>query len=194
MRHPLKRSLSFAATTALLAATMAIPAEASEPKADEPDQRESSQPNTENGDGAEQGEPDHAGARSAQWPGRNCKFHAEAHWPHVSGNDASGHGNWVNTSNPKSRCPKRAYVTVRLQAHGCLQVFPYTCHWHTQASKTRKVRSGVQVPVHVPCGVREPGKWRTKTTVKVPIDGWFDKWDTEISDEKWLNCRPHHLG
>lgn len=194
LRHPLARLLLLAVTTTLLTATLATPTAASEPKTDASDQTESGQPDTENGDRAEQSEPDDAGTRSARWPGRNCKFYAEAHWPHRSGNDASGHGNWVNTSNPKSWCPNRAYVTAHLQAHGCLQVFPYTCHWHTQLTRTQHLRSGDQVPVHVPCGLREPGLWRTYTVVRVPINWWFDKWATKTSDEKWINCRPHNLG
>lgn len=158
--------------------------EASSPKPGTSDQTEFDTPDAQDSDEASQ----------ARWPGRRCKFRAAAHWPHRSGNDASGHGNWVNTSNPASRCPDRAYVTVHLQAYGCLQVFPYTCHWHTQSSRTRHVRSRDQVPLHVPCDLTEPGKWWTYTVVRVPISWWFDKHANKTSDEKWLNCRPHNLG
>lgn len=193
MRFPLAKCLMLAVTVVLTAVTMSASTAASEPEAALFDHVGSNYSDV--GD-SEQGEwviPDHYDAQAAVWPGRNCKFQARAHWPHHSGTDVSGHGNWANTSNPSSRCPDLAYVTVHLQSWGCLQVFPYTCHWRTQATKSQYMRSGDQVPVHVPCELREPGSWRTYTVVKVPISGWLDKWDTDTSPSTRLNCRPRNL-
>lgn len=193
MKRPLAL-LALIAAIAVLATTVAAPAAAGEPAPSESDRTESSRAETgpDKQERKDQSASDRD-ARSARWPGRHCRFQAEAHWPHHSGNDASGHGNWTNTSSPKSRCPDRAYVTVHLQAYGCLHVYPYTCHWRTQLTKTKHARSEDQVPVHVPCERRVPGAWRTYTVVRVPIDGWFDKRATRASEEKQLNCRPRDL-
>ncbi len=193
MCRSLVKLLLSAVTIALITVTLSASTAASEPEAGSFENVESDNPDTGHSEQGDWISPEHYGARAAIWPGRNCKFDARAHWPHHSGNDASGHGNWENTSNPRGRCPSRAYVTVHLQSWGCLQVFPYTCHWRTQLTKTQYVRSRDQVPVHVPCELREPGSWRTRTVVKVPISGWLDKWDTDISPSIQLNCRPRNL-
>ena len=160
MRHPLARLVLLAVTAALLAVTMATSAAASESKTDASGQTEPGQPDGESGDWAQQSEPDHAGTRSARWPGRHCKFHARAGNPHPSGGDVSGHGTWVNSSNPMSRCPSHAQVTVKVQAHGCwYNAYPYpVCTWVTHGTKTRSVRSKQQVPVHYRCHTFERRK------------------------------------
>lgn len=125
--------------------------------------------------GAGAAEPD---AGAAFWPGRKCKFKARAHNPHKSSNgvDASGHGNWENTSKNKSDCPDKAEVTVELQAYMCRQVlFWWDCSWQTMAEKTAHKYSKRQVPVHYPCHSDSEAGWRTKVTVRVSISGWFDK-------------------
>ena len=129
------------------------------------------------------------GSQPRQWPGRNCDFDARAHDPHLSGGDASGHGSWVNTSNPRSECPSRARVTVRLEAKKCQYTNPLNCFWKTVKETTIMRYAKQQVAVHYPCHTTESTWWRTRVNVRVAIDGWFDKWDSDTNVRK-LNCRP----
>jgi len=112
------------------------------------------------------------------WPGQSCTFYARPDNPHVSGNDASGHGAWVNTSNPASNCPNTALVRVQLQAWKCHPRNPFDCSWFTMAERTETRYSGQRVAVHYPCNTFDTAGWRTRVTVKVVIPGWFDKWNT----------------
>lgn len=122
------------------------------------------------------------------WPGQSCTFFARADNPHVSGGDASGHGAWVNTSNPASNCPNTALVRVQLQSWQCHPYNPFDCSWYTRAERTQTRYSGQQVAVHYPCNTLETAGWRTRVTVKVIISGWFDKWNTR-SNVKNISCR-----
>ena len=122
------------------------------------------------------------------WPGQSCTFKARAHNPHRSGNDASGHGSWENTSNPASNCPNTALVRVQLQAWQCHPYNPFDCSWYTRAERTQTKYSGQRVAVHYPCNTFETASWRTRVTVKVIISGWFDKRNTR-SNVKNVDCR-----
>lgn len=122
------------------------------------------------------------------WPGRSCTFYARADLPHLSGNDASGHGAWVNTSNPANNCPNRALVTVKIQAWECVSTVPFRCEWRTKNVKALMRYSRQQVAVHFPCRTRQMASWRTHVTVKVEIPNWFDKWDTDTTDNVF-SCR-----
>ena len=122
------------------------------------------------------------------WPGQSCTFYARADDPHPSGNDASGHGAWVNTSNPASNCPSRALVTVRLQAWECDVTYPYRCAWYTKETRTQTKYSDQQVAVHFPCRTSNRSSWRTRVTVRVPISGWLDKSDKD-TNEKIIRCQ-----
>ncbi len=166
-------NLSLVLAAVVLLGTATSSASASSPELDEVEQPSPSTP-----------DPD---VHAQSWPGRSCTFRAEAHDPHRSGNDASGHGNWVNTSNPRSHCPSKAFVTVKLQAWLCMDQYPYTCKWVTQATRAHWKYSGQQVAVHFPCTTSQSASWRTYTKVKVPISGWFDKYDT-ATNEKVVRC------
>lgn len=186
MRHLSRNLLLVLATAALLAATAATPTAASEPSPDAAtpppgEQPESSQPGPRDV------------FRSLRdiiapfWPGRSCTFKARADNPHPSGNDASGHGAWVDRSS--GDCPSEADVTVELQARWCQEGFFCVCDWTTVGTKTESKRSGEEVPVHYECHTTERTGWRTKTTVRVRISWWFDKKDTDTK-VKNVNCRP----
>ena len=122
-----------------------------------------------------------------RWPGQSCTFFARPDYPHVSGNDASGHGAWVNTSNPASNCPNTAQVRVQLQVWQCHPYNPFDCSWYTRAERTQTRYSGQRVAVHYPCSTLETAGWRTRVTVKVIISGWFDKWNTR-SKVRNISC------
>ena len=122
------------------------------------------------------------------WPGQSCTFIVRPDDPHVSEGDASGHGAWVNTSNPASNCPNTARVRVQLQAWQCHPYNPFDCGWYTRAERTQTRYSGQQVAVHYPRDTFETAGWRTRVTVKVIISGWFDKWDTR-SKVRNIDCR-----
>ena len=121
------------------------------------------------------------------WPGQSCTFYARADDPHRSGNDASGHGAWVNTSSPSSNCPSRAWVTVKLQVWWCWGVNPYECEWRTMETRTQTKYSKQRVAVHIPCRTYDRASWRTHVTVRVPISGWFDKSDSD-SNTNVIKC------
>ena len=139
LRYPFKRFVPIVAL-AVMVTTLTTPAAATEPEKDRVAQEQPDDPGT----GTDARE-----ARWPSWPGRSCTFRARADNPHLSGNDASGHGTWVNTSNPLTECPKQAEVTVKLQAYGCWYVFPYpVCSWVTHGTRTEFVKSKGQVAVH----------------------------------------------
>ena len=121
------------------------------------------------------------------WPGQSCTFYARPDNPHVSRGDASGHGAWVNTSNPASNCPDTALVRVQLQAWKCHPYNPFDCSWFTMAERTQTRYSKQQVAVHYPCFTSETAGWRTRVTVKGTIPGWCDKWNTR-SKVRNISC------
>lgn len=196
MRHPFRNLLLVLATAALLAATAATPTAASEPGPDAAtpppgEQPESSQP------GPRDAFRSLRDIIAPLWPGRSCTFEAKSHNPHMSttvSGDVSGHGEWVNTSDPLTNCPSRAEVTVEIQAFACWEegLLTGNCVWIPQGTKTESKYSGQQVAVHYRCHTTERTTWRTKTTVRVPISRWFDKRATHVKVEP-VNCRPPRI-
>ncbi len=176
-RRFLTVSLLLVLAPVVLLSTATSPASADEPELDEIEQPEPSEPDLD---------PD-LDDGFLLWPGQSCTFYARADDPHRSGNDASGHGAWVNTSNPASNCPDTALVKVQLQAWQCHPYNPFDCSWYTRAERIHTKYSKQQVTVRYPCRTFEGAGWRTRVTVKVTISGWFDKWNIR-SNVRNIEC------
>ena len=182
-RRFLMVSLLLVLAPVALLSTATSPASAS---GQEPGEVEQPQPDNPEPDDPEPDDPEPDKTLDL-WPGQSCTFYARADNPHRSGNNASAHGAWVNTSNPASNCPNTAQVKVQLQAWQCHPYNPFDCSWYTRAERTHTKYSEQQVTVRYPCSTFEEAGWRTRVTVKVTISGWFDKWNTR-SNAKNIKC------
>jgi hypothetical protein len=136
-------------------------------------------------DPTESTEPEPELSANRSWWG--CDYEGRANYTHVTNNEASVHGYWVQLG---GTCPKTATVTVDLQALFC--DMDGDCSWITQKTNsgtfTSGGGSGNWATPHKTCGGANLVAWRGQ--VDVDLTDFADPYGYDYGVARDLNCYP----
>lgn len=116
----------------------------------------------------------------------DCEYKQANDYPHVTDNQASVHGWWIDWNN---KCPDKAHVKVSLQAYWCDSS---GCRFITVASGSGDYYegggSGKRATAKQPCATNSEISWRGYTDVDIP---WVvDPSGVTYSEIRDLYCTP----